>query len=150
MRLAGKARSGARIQEGDMTPMIDMTFQLIAFFMVLLNFSDADQDQRIMLPQSVLAKPPERPLRHPVTIHMTRDGGVVYGGRELASLQRLRPYLISERMVLEGRHRPMSDATIVIRADRHARAGVVQKLIALCQEEKFEKFALRAKEDYGP
>lgn len=133
-----------------MTPMIDMTFQLIAFFMVLLNFSEAEQDQRIMLPQSVLAKPPERPLRHPVTIHMTRDGSVVYGGQELASLQRLRPYLINERMVLEGRRRPMSDATVVIRADRLARAGVVQKLIELCQEEKFEKFALRVKEDYGP
>lgn len=150
MRLAGKPRSGARIQEGDMTPMIDMTFQLIAFFMVLINFSQTEQDQRVMLPQSVLAKPPERPLQHPVTIHMTRDGAVVYAGQELASMQRLRPYLVNERMVLEGRGRPMSDATIVIRADRYAQAGVVQKLIQLCQEEKFEKFALRAKEDFGP
>jgi len=32
----------AAASEGDMTPMIDMTFQLIAFFMVLLNFSEAD------------------------------------------------------------------------------------------------------------
>lgn len=36
--------------EGDMTPMIDMTFQLIAFFMVLINFAEGDQDQRIKLP----------------------------------------------------------------------------------------------------
>ena len=34
------------IHEGDLTPMIDMTFQLIAFFMVLINFTDTEQDER--------------------------------------------------------------------------------------------------------
>ena len=43
----------------------------------------------------------------------------------------------------------MSDATVVIRADRFAKAGVVQKLIQMCQEEKFEKFALRARKTSG-
>ena len=37
-----------------MTPMIDVTFQLIAFFMFVLNFSEVDQDQRINLPLSEL------------------------------------------------------------------------------------------------
>ena len=40
--------------EIDMTPMIDMTFQLITFFMVVKNFSEAEQDDRIQLP---LAEP---------------------------------------------------------------------------------------------
>ena len=48
-----------------MTPMIDMTFQLIAFFMVLINFSEVEQDQRITLPASELAKPPEVGVRRP-------------------------------------------------------------------------------------
>ena len=34
-----KAR-GAEFVEIDYTPMIDMTFQLIAFFMILINFSE--------------------------------------------------------------------------------------------------------------
>ena len=55
-------RAATRIQEGDMTPMIDMVFQLIAFFMVLINFTEADQNQRIHLPSSELAKPPDAPL----------------------------------------------------------------------------------------
>ena len=45
--------------EGDMTPMIDMTLQLIAFFMILINFSEGDQNQLIRLPASELAKPPD-------------------------------------------------------------------------------------------
>ena len=66
-----------------------------------------------------------------------------YGGQELANMNRLRPYLVNERAILEGRDRPLSDATVIIRADRQAKAGVVQKLIQVCQEEQFEKFALR-------
>ena len=46
------------ISEGDMTPMIDMTFQLIAFFMVLLNFADVDyiNSTGIALIVSILAQ----------------------------------------------------------------------------------------------
>ena len=41
MKIKGR---GADMVELDYTPMIDMTFQLIAFFMILINFSDAETD----------------------------------------------------------------------------------------------------------
>ena len=68
------------VLEGDLTPMIDMTFQLIAFFMVLINFTQTEQNQRIQLPDSTLAKPPEAPLEHPITLHLTKEGRVIIGG----------------------------------------------------------------------
>ena len=58
-------RRGEGIQEGDLTPMIDMTFQLIAFFMVLINFNQSEQNEKIQLPESTLAKPPDAPLETP-------------------------------------------------------------------------------------
>ena len=64
MRLT-RQNSHRESAESDMTPMIDMAFQLIAFFMVLINFSEADQNERIHLPSSELAKPPDAPLGHP-------------------------------------------------------------------------------------
>ncbi len=148
MRFRDKSNDG--IMEGDLTPMIDMTFQLIAFFMVLINFSQTETDQRIILPQSTLAKPPDRPVEYPITIQMTAKGTIIYGGQELARLRQLRPYLVNERAILEGRKQPMSTATVIIRADRRTKAGEVQKLIELCQQERFEKFSLRAKEEIGP
>ena len=132
-----------------MTPMIDMAFQLIAFFMFAISFSQNEQDERVMLPDSVSARPANQPLKYPVILHLTRSGAVIYGGQELPNMDRLRPYLVNRRMVLQGRDRTMSDATVVIRADHFAKAGVVQKLIQMCREEKFEKFALR-QEDVGP
>ncbi len=145
-----KKQAGSGILEGDLTPMIDMTFQLIAFFMVLINFSQTEADQNILLPESVLAKPPDRPVDFPITIQLKEDGGIIYGGQDLATLDRLRPYLINERNVLQGRDQDLGDATVIIRAHRRTKAGVVQRLIQVCQEEKFVKFALRAKEEVRP
>jgi biopolymer transport protein ExbD len=133
---------------GDMTPMIDMTFQLIAFFMVLINFTQAEQDDRIVLPDSELAKPPDGPLEYPITLHLTKEGTVIIGGEEIP-ISGLQPYLSREANVLRIRGRPLSDATIIIRGHRDARTGKVQELIRECQNSNFEKFALRAKEDVG-
>jgi len=146
MRIKRKKKSSDA--EGDLTPMIDMTFQLIAFFMVLVNFSEADQDQRVQLPLSVIAKPPEAPLDSPLYIHMQGDGAVIFAGEDL-TLEGLRVYLQREREVLALNNKAAGEATVIIRADGGAPAGKVQELIQLCQEEKFEKFALRAKEDVG-
>ena len=138
-------RPSAGAAQGDLTPMIDMTFQLIAFFMVLINFTEADQDDRVVLPQSVLAKPPEMPFEDPITIHLTAEGGAIFGGQEVTD-EALRRQLQREREVLRLSDRSAANATIIVRGHAAASAGRVQQIIQICQEEKFEKFALRAKE----
>ncbi len=45
MRRASKFET--KVAEPDLTPMIDMTFQLIAFFMVLMNFSASEQNDKV-------------------------------------------------------------------------------------------------------
>ena len=132
--------------EADMTPMIDMTFQLIAFFMVLINFADTEIHKEVQLPDSTLAKPPEQALEFPITLQLTNAGRFVIGGNEVASVQGLRPYLLNEATLLQQRQKQISDATVIIRADLGAQTGKVQELIKVCQENGFEKFALRAKE----
>ena len=139
-------RRTSEIHEGDLTPMIDMTFQLIAFFMVLINFSDTVQDERIKLPASALAKPPDSPLETPIVLQLTSEGHVVYQGRTW-TVDNLKPQLVSERQFLEYQKKSVSEATIIIRADSTAKTGLVQKLIEACQKAKFEKFALRAKQE---
>jgi biopolymer transport protein ExbD len=129
----------------DMTPMIDMTFQLLAFFMVVVNFTEADQNERIKLPKSVLAKPPDRPLEYPITLHLTDTGNVIYGPDEF-SVAALPTYLRRERAVIESERRKPADANIIIRADKTAQTGKVQELIKVCQENQFERFVLRAME----
>jgi biopolymer transport protein ExbD len=127
--------------------MIDMTFQLIAFFMILINFDAAEVDQRIKLPLSELAKPPQQPLESPITLQMDEKGRTIAVGEIYATPQDVRPLLNLERSTLEQRGQSAGSATIVIRAHKDAKTGHVQELIKVCQEAGFEKFTLRAQEE---
>ena len=135
--------------ELDMTPMIDMTFQLIAFFMILINFDASEQDERIQLPKSTLAKPPESALETPITIQLAKDGKPILAGQTYGEGAAIKPMLDNEKYVLQANNKSAADATIIIRAHRDAKTGVVQEIIKLCQTVGFEKFTLRAKEEVG-
>ncbi len=142
MRIRPRGPQG--IEEGDLTPMIDMTFQLIAFFMLVINFSDVEQDQRVTLPASELARPPEAPYEHPLTIHLTKNDRFIYGGREVTQLAQLRSALLREKqIILLYKTKNLADVTVIIRADENAKTGLVQQVIQACQELEFERFALR-------
>ena len=141
-------KTGPEFAKGDMTPMIDMTFQLIAFFMVLINFTEADQNKDIKLPASELAKPPEGPAESPITLQLTEKGKVIFGPEEALSLDALRPMLLQEREVIRATPgRTVARATIIIRADLNTKTGEVQELIQLCQELGFQNVRLRAKQE---
>ncbi len=128
-----------------MTPMIDMTFQLIAFFMVLLNFGESEMDARIRLPNSQLAKPPEARVEDQIVLQLTSDDNVIFGG-EVLPISALDRQLRTERRYLEIQGGNVADASIVLRADANAKTGVVQEVIQKCQENGFEQFKLRAKQ----
>ena len=132
--------------EMDMTPMIDVTFQLIAFFMFVLNFSEVDVDQRINLPLSELAKPPDAPYSAPLTVQMAADDAIIFGGGELSSRD-FQSALNREAQIIKAYpNKKLSDVTVVIRADRLAKTGRVQEIIQMCQKAGFDMFALRGKQ----
>jgi biopolymer transport protein ExbD len=131
--------------EMDMTPMIDVCFQLIAFFMFVLNFSEIDSDQRINLPASELARPPDAPYSQPLTVQMTADDTILFAGDELGA-DELEAALMREAAIIKAYpNKKLSDTTVVIRADRDAKTGKVQEIIQMCQTAGFDMFALRGK-----
>ncbi|MFM7107485.1 MAG: ExbD/TolR family protein [Planctomycetaceae bacterium] len=130
----------------DMTPMIDVTFQLITFFVFTLNFSEAVRDDRIQLPMSQLAKPPESPPPDPVALQVMQDGRIIYAGEPVA-MQDIGAYLENEKRVLLSAGKEPSGATVVVRGHKNAKTGMVQDLVKACQEKGFERFVLRAEYD---
>jgi biopolymer transport protein ExbD len=132
--------------EMDMTPMIDVTFQLIAFFMFVLNFSEVDQDQRVNLPLSELARPPDVAYDEPLTIQLTDNEEIIFAG-DLLSRDQLKAALLREAAIIKTHpHKKVEDVTVIIRADRFAKTGKVQEIIKTCQEAEFDTFALRGKQ----
>ena len=143
MRIKSKA---GEVSEIDLTPMIDMVFNLIAFFMVLINFSQSESNDRVVLPKSVLVKPPEGVLEFPIVLHVAPDGEIIVGG-EGYTVDTLRIAFGRELAVIRADGKSPSDANIIIRAHKDTAAGDVQEVIRVAQEQQFERFALRAKED---
>ena len=126
--------------EADLTPMIDMTFLLIAFFVMLINFNDAEQNQKIHLPKSEVAKPPDVPLDKFLIIHVTEEGTAIFKGAEFEVPDMKRHLILYKQL-----HGDWKDATVIIRGDENTQTGKVQELIEVCQQQGFEKFALRAR-----
>ena len=138
------------VTESDMTPMIDMTFQLIAFLMVLVNFTAEDVNAKVVLPESELARPPEHvDNENKILVQLDSAGQILYGALPVSD-ENLKTVLRNEAYLLTTKDLSPADATIIIRAHHDCPTGRVQEVIKTCQEEKFDKFILRAKEpDYG-
>jgi biopolymer transport protein ExbD len=134
--------------EMDMTPMIDMTFQLIAFFMMLINFSQAETNKRIELPLSALAIPVEDSDDHNfITLHVDDKQETIVMAAEDFTITTLEGALAKRRSELENDNLDTQKTRIIIRADRKAQTGLVQEVIGVCQKVRFENFKLRAEQD---
>ena len=142
----GRRNEGPSTTEVDMTPMIDIVFQLMTFFIFTLNFYEAEQDDRIQLPLSQLAKPVPGPVEKPITLQVTSTSSVIYAG-ELIPVPQIGGYLEREKASLVNAGRQPAAATVIVRADGRAKTGEVQEIVKICQEKGFEKFALRAQYD---
>ena len=70
--------------EVNMTPMIDIVFQLIAFFMVVINFEQTQADERVKLQRDGLVQPPSKPYEAQLTFNIAyeRKNGKIIGKRE--------------------------------------------------------------------
>ncbi len=130
--------------EGDMTSMIDMTFQLIAFFMILINFADAEANQEIKRPASQLAVPPAAPPEDPIVVQMNRDGLILYSAEEFEPLSFVKKRLVVKRDLIKKSGKNPQNATVIIRADKNVATKFVREMLETCQELGFETFAFRA------
>ncbi len=136
------------IMEGDLTPMIDMTFQLIAFFMIIMNFSKIDRAEEILLPQAVMAIPPDTIPDYQVILNLDENGTVKFAGTTypITGLES-----VLKRQIDAAQREKVAPEKIatIIRAHENVRTGLVQDLIKTCQDSKLENFTLRVKEVVG-
>ncbi len=151
----------ADVPEVDMTPMIDIVFQLIAFFMVITNFEQTQADERVKLPRNELARPPEVKREKLLTLNIGYNRNkqgvkvdetpyVFFNGAEVPLSKMAQP-LRTESRFYETAGTSLEEVRVQIRADAEVPWGVVQELIQMCQQPdvKFQRFALSATQPEG-
>lgn len=69
--------------EPNLTPLLDVVFQLITFFMLVINFSSENYDQRVRLPVAESARPmedTERVSEDRLVLNVDSEGHLLIGG----------------------------------------------------------------------
>ncbi len=148
-------RQQPNLVDVDMTPMIDIVFQLIAFFMIVTNFEQTQADERVKLPADELARPPVSPREDEIVLnigflrdeegHRLDPDPFVFLGEDQVRVLDYGPRLNLEARVAKAKGTDPATMTVVIRADNEVPTGLVQELIKLGQESGFVNFALKAK-----
>lgn len=154
-----KRRIDTSFTEPDMTPMIDIVFQLLTFFMIVSNFEDTKADERVKLPKDALAKPPEVKPKDELVLNIgfsrsstgarLSDIPVLFYAGEDIPLDRVKESLETEKrlFVRKGGEKALDDVSVIMRADSEVPTGMVQRLIKTCQEVGFTKFSLKATQE---
>ena len=110
----------------DMTPMIDMVFNLLIFFMVVTRFAKEERDMQVLLPSGTEAMPmTARPKE--VFVNIDSAGGYFFRGTQLTEQELAQ--VLKEAAV----NNPASQS-VVIRADKRAQWDFVATAMRLCNE----------------
>jgi biopolymer transport protein ExbD len=141
--------------EPNLTPLLDVVFQLITFFMLVVNFTAENYDQRVHLPVAGSARPVEdtqRVSEDRIVLNVDNAGHLLVGGQAqslneaIASIKH-QADLIKLNLKASGlKFDPAAGlpTTVVFRADKDATFATVLNLISVCQAQGFRKFALKA------
>lgn len=66
----------------DLTPVIDMVFLLLIFFLVATTFQQVEREMNVVLPTSAAAAPISASLRE-LVINVSADGTIIVAGRPM-------------------------------------------------------------------
>jgi biopolymer transport protein ExbD len=151
--MAGSVTSDVR-SEPNLTPLLDVVFQLITFFMLVTKFSTDNFDARIKLPVAGSARPVEvkQADEDRLILNVNADGELLWNGEELDTERAvkelgLQAQLVRQRLKVAGKDVKQGEplpTVIVVRADRHTSFSQLYRLITACQVNGFTKFNLKA------
>jgi len=110
----------------NMTPMIDVVFQLIVFFTATSTMVKTEYTAAVELPEAREGVQRQARDRKKVTANILADGTVIVAGQQVTLGQFRR--MLEADMAAYGPER----LEVLLRADRSARYGSVEPLLLLC------------------
>jgi biopolymer transport protein ExbD len=141
--------------EPNLTALLDIVFQLITFFMLVINFSNDNYDQRVKLPVAGTAQPVEegeKVSEDRLVLNIDKQGHLLMNGEVMPTHKAIAEIkhqadLVKLNLKAAGQKPDASGGlptTIVLRADRDTPFSLFFTLITACQANGFHKFALKA------
>ena len=142
--------------EPNLTPLLDVVFQLITFFMLVINFGNDNYDQRVRLPVAGSARPlddSDKSVNEDrLVLNVDRQGHLLMSGQvytKQKAIQEIKHQADLVKLNLKSAGVKLNatkdlPTTIILRADRDTAFASLYSLITACQANGFRKFALKA------
>jgi len=124
MLIRANSTDGGHAPAIDLTPIIDMVFLLLIFFLVATTFHQAEREMQIALPYSQVSGPIVTALRE-IVINVDADGRVIVSGqpRDDAELKRIIAQAVAAN----------PDQKVSVRGDRGVLYGKVVRVLDICK-----------------
>ena len=108
----------------EMTPLIDMVFLLLIFFLVATTFHQSEREMQIALPQASFSGPISASLRE-IIINVDADGTIIVSGRTIQP--------DDLRMLIEEAVAANPEQKVTVRGDRNVAYGSVVVVLDICK-----------------
>lgn len=109
----------------DLTPVIDMVFMLLIFFLVATTFQQQEREAKVALPQAAASAPISSAMRE-IVINVTRDGTMIVNTRAVDEASLL--------SMLKSAAAQNPGQKVNVRGDRDAAYGMVARALDLCKQ----------------
>ena len=147
--------SHASSAEPNLTPILDMVFQLITFFMLVINFKAASMDLDLKLPVMGSARPVDSGGKDDLLVlNINSEGKLKVYGQLIANVDGYIRQEAGASLLVAREKNPNAKvddlpSIVVIRADKATPFKMLNMVITTCQTHGFRNFALKAmnKED---
>jgi biopolymer transport protein ExbD len=120
-----RPQGGAQGVSIDLTPIIDMVFLLLIFFLVATTFHQTEREMQIALPQARSAGPISAALKE-IVVNVDQEGRIFVGGG-LMSLESLRA-LVADRVARNPAQK------VTVRGDHRSAYGHVAAVLDACKQ----------------
>ena len=145
--------------EMDMTPMIDVVFQLIIFFILITDMTQSDLEElKLPIAQNSVQDKPDPKVVRPV-LNILPDGTMITKRRELYDPEKDEMTEVERYLADQSRLMPkkkdadlgvdLPDNPLLIRADKNTEFKFIQKIMEVCGKKGIQiwKLQLAASED---
>jgi len=119
----------------NLTPLIDIVFLLLIFFMLTANFV-VNEGIKIKLPET---KARSELAKKPIVVYLTKDNRIYFKGRfvTLDQLKTLLPQQIAENVT----------KTVVLKSDKNAKVDIAVKILDVAKLSGAKKFIIATRKE---
>lgn len=121
IRVKDTSRDSASIE---LTPLIDMVFLLLIFFLVATTFQQTEREMKIALPASSTAGPISTALRE-LIVNVDEQGQIIVSGTTVTAEDL--------RSIIESAVARNPDQKVTVRGDRNTAYANVVRVLDICK-----------------